>query len=188
MNARRRKFAHEYVKNGFNGVQAVFAAGYNQDYDSACVEASRLLRNAKVRSVVEKHLEKSEMDASEVIERLSDIARADIADVLEPDGSFNIAEAQKRGKSKLIKSLKFDKDTGKVIGLETYSAHEGQRDLGKIHKLFVDRVETEDKTKSPAQALVEMVAAQNLPPITLEQAEKIMAASVARAGSKLKSA
>ena len=74
---RRRKFATEYVKNGFNGVQAVYAAGYKQGYNSACVEASRLLRNAKVIEYVEESLKNSKMGADEVLERLAEIARKD---------------------------------------------------------------------------------------------------------------
>lgn len=154
LSPRRRKFASEYVKNGFNGVQAVFAAGYKQGYDSACTEAWRLLRNAEVKRHVEEHLQASKISADEVLEELSKLARAKISD------------------DKITES-------GKLKALEL---------SGKAHKLFTDKVETTDTTKSPAQALVEMVAAQNLPPITLEQAEKIMAASIQRASSKLKSA
>jgi len=146
LRPQHRLFAAEYIRNGGNGVQAVFAAGYKQGYFAAGVTAHRLLKSAKIKAMInqvtEAALRKAKMDADEVVERLSDIARADIADVLEPDGSFNISSAKARNKSKLIKSLKFDKDSGKVIGLETYSAHEAQRDVGKIHALFTDKVES----------------------------------------------
>ena len=55
MNARRRKFAAEYVRNGFNGVQAAFVAGYSAAYNSAQTEAWRLLRNAEIQKQIEKH-------------------------------------------------------------------------------------------------------------------------------------
>lgn len=78
LSPRRRKFASEYVKNGFNGVQAVFAAGYKQGYESACVEASRLLRNAKVKSLVEQTLQKSQLTAESVSAEIAKVAFTDV--------------------------------------------------------------------------------------------------------------
>lgn len=77
MNARQRKFAHEYVRNGFNGVQAILAAGYRMGYNSACVEASRNLRKPKVMAVIENHLKSTKMDADEVLTELTDVARSE---------------------------------------------------------------------------------------------------------------
>jgi len=139
---RYRQFARKYIKNGCNGLQTVLDCGFTDNPDSAKVIAARLLTYVYVDNEISKLQAKAKMDADEVVERLSDIARADIADVLEPDGSFDISSAKARNTSKLIKSLKFDKDSGKVIGLETYSAHEAQRDVGKIHALFTDKVES----------------------------------------------
>lgn len=85
LSRRRRKFATEYIKNGFNGVQAVFAAGYRQGYDSACVEASRLLRNAKVQQIIERHLQMSKLSADEVIERLTEVANAEVSEIKASD-------------------------------------------------------------------------------------------------------
>ena len=75
LNARHRKFAHEYVRNGFNGVQAAFVAGYTLNYFAAGVTAHRLLKNVKVMSEIEQHVKKSKLSADNVIERLSDIAQ-----------------------------------------------------------------------------------------------------------------
>lgn len=80
---RRKKFAAEYVKNGFNGVQAIYAAGYKQGYNSACTEAWRLLRNAEVQKLVSETLKKSKISADEVMEELSTIARAPVEKVTE---------------------------------------------------------------------------------------------------------
>lgn len=76
------------------------------------------------------------LSPNDVLIGLSTIAEIDIAEVFEPDGSFNLAEAQKRGTSKLIKSISFDKDTGRVTKIECYSAHEGYRDMAKHHQLM----------------------------------------------------
>ncbi len=74
---RQRKFAHEYVKNGFNGVQAVLAAGYQMGYNAACVQSSRLLRKAKIEMAVEEHIKKAKMSADEVLEELSSVAKSE---------------------------------------------------------------------------------------------------------------
>ncbi len=74
---RQRKFAHEYVKNGFNGVQAVLAAGYQMGYNAACVQSSRLLRKAKIEMAVEEHIKKAKMSADEVLEELSQVAKSE---------------------------------------------------------------------------------------------------------------
>lgn len=81
------------------------------------------------------------MSADEVLQGLTRIADADIADVFEADGSFDLVGAKARGTSKLIKSLKFDKDTGQVVTVELHNAHGGFQDMGKHHKLFTDKVE-----------------------------------------------
>ncbi len=75
MRAQHRKFANEYIANGFIGVQAVYAAGYKLGYDSACVRASLLLRNIKVAKMIDDHINKSKMSADEVVEELSAIAK-----------------------------------------------------------------------------------------------------------------
>lgn len=149
LSPRRRKFVHEYVKNGFNGVQAIYAAGYKSGYNSACTEAWRLLRNAEVSKAVEDHIKKSQMSAEDVLNELSEVARAEV----------DIDASQK------MKALEL---------------------VGKYHKLFTDRVETEDKTRSPAQSLVAMAAEKGVE-LTEDQAEKIMAASIQRARMKVAS-
>lgn len=77
MSSRPRKFAAEYVRNGFNGVQAAISAGYTSNYNAACVQASVLLRNPKVAKSVEDHIKSAGMSAVEVLQRLTDIARTD---------------------------------------------------------------------------------------------------------------
>lgn len=78
LSPRRRKFAAEYVRNGFNGTKAVFAAGYNMGYNAASVEAHRLLRNPNVQAIVKKALEKAQMSAEDVLDELSEVARAEV--------------------------------------------------------------------------------------------------------------
>jgi len=102
------------------------------------VTASRLLRSAKVKQVIQGHVQKAEraMGASEAIDRLSDIARlpdtelADMADfitLIRPEEAakrrdparaagcgfyIDLAKALKRGKTHLIRELAHDAETG----------------------------------------------------------------------------
>ena len=74
MRLQHQKFALEYIKNGGNGVQAVFAAGYKLGYDSACVRASLLLRSVKVKSMIEDTLIDEKLTAERVSKEIGKIA------------------------------------------------------------------------------------------------------------------
>ena len=167
---RAKKFAAKFVSNGFSPADAVILCGWTQNRRSAYVIAYRLLENVITQREIKRLMTKDVLTAQDVLVGLSDKAKADIADVLESDGSFDIARAKERNKSKLIKSLKFDKDSGKVVGLELYSAHEAERDLGKFHKLFTERVETTDTNQNTQLLLksIEAIAARE--DITTDQA------------------
>lgn len=71
LSAKRRKFAHEYVRQNKNGVQAAIAAGYTDNYFAAAVTANRLLKNAKVSEVIEKHMSKAAEKADLTAERVT---------------------------------------------------------------------------------------------------------------------
>lgn len=97
----------------------------------------------------------------EVKAGLTRIANADIAEVFEEDGTFSLRSAKKRGVSRLIKTLKFDKDTGRVVHVELHNSHAAHVDLGKIHGLFPTKIEI--TTDDIDRALDEAVKAHNLP-------------------------
>ena len=50
MNERQRRFVAEFLKSG-NGMQAALRAGYSEN--GAAVQATRLLKNAKVTAAIE---------------------------------------------------------------------------------------------------------------------------------------
>lgn len=88
------------------------------------------------------------MSADEVKQGLTRIAEFDIGELLDERGSFDVVSAKSRGLTKQIKSLKFDKDTGGIVALEAYSAHEGYRDMGKAHAIFVEKIESKVTTET----------------------------------------
>lgn len=158
LTEKQRKFSLAYVgeANG-DGMKAAKLAGYKASSDNAFrVIASQNLDRLVVQEYIrdlqlanEKH---AEMDRAECLNGYAAIARSDIANVFEIDGSFDLQKAKRRGQSKFIKSINFDKDTGRVTRLEMYSALEARRDVGKHLGLFPTRIVL---SQSDADALID---------------------------------
>lgn len=140
LTVKQKLFVEHYLAER-NGTQAARRAGYAGDDVTLAAVAYENLRKPQIRAEIDKRLEPFILSANEVLSGLSNIADIDIAQVFEPDGSFDLVEAKKRGVSKYIKSISFDKDTGRVTKVEVYSAHEGLRDMGKHRGLFPTRIE-----------------------------------------------
>jgi hypothetical protein len=128
------------------------------DYSTAGVTAHRLLKKPKIRLEIERRLGVAVASSQEVLERLTQQARADLGEILEPDGSFDVQRAKRRGKSKLLKKIKYDKDTGKLVELEIHDPQAALEKLGRFHKLFTDRVETTDGPGDPTRLASDLTA------------------------------
>ncbi|MBS3915585.1 MAG: terminase small subunit [Bacteroidetes bacterium] len=157
----------------FNGTKAARLAQYEGDNNTLAVTASRLLRNAKVSQYIEDKLAVYAMGVNETIARLAEIARGDVDDVLDEEGKFSLKVARENNKTHLLKKIKtkrtikqsktepneeinnllsddeiepLTKQTEIIyeeVEFEMYSAHEAQRDIGKIHKLFTEKIESD---------------------------------------------
>lgn len=84
LTIKEKAFCREYVKTG-NGTQAVYKAGYNCTSDgSASSRANQLLKKLEVKVEIERLLalkeKKAIMDAQEVMELFSAIARGEVKD------------------------------------------------------------------------------------------------------------
>lgn len=172
LNPLQEKFVEFYLgKARFNGTEAARLAGYKGNRNTLGVTAYHLLRNPKIKTVLEAALSAQTLSANAVLTRLTEIANLDIQDLTDEKGNFDFKKAKKAKKTHLIKKLKTkrtiretkteineeinallssdeaEKLTNKVeviyeeIEFETYSAHEALRDLGKHHKLFTDKIE-----------------------------------------------
>lgn len=156
MRDKWRVFISEYLKD-FNATKAAKASGYSER--TAYSIGQRLLKNVEISAAIDEHVK---MVEDEVKSRLSDIARGDIADLMEitPTGfTLQLMIKDEEGnlsvnpKTKLIKKIKQKVTTfiakaesgedREIVEteIELYSAHEALRDYGKIHKMFVDRTE-----------------------------------------------
>lgn len=142
LTLKQSSFCDHYLLTG-NATDATIKAGYTQDRDSAAAIGCRLLRNVKVQAEIKRRLGLAIATPDEVLERLTVQARADLGEIFEPDGSFNWRKAKRRDKTRLLKKVKYDKKTGRLVELEIHDPQAALEKLGRFHKLFTDKVETE---------------------------------------------
>lgn len=159
---KQARFVAEYLVD-FNATQAAIRAGYSKS--TAYSQGSRLLRNVEIMDSIREQV----MGADEVLIRMTDIARGDIADLMDitPAGfTFRLVN-EKDGErvvnpnTKLIKKIKQkvttvlgkkqDDEDREIIEteIELYNAQEALNTLGKHHKLFSERTELTDGDGKP---------------------------------------
>jgi phage terminase small subunit len=181
LTLKQRKFCLAYVgeANG-NGVESCRLAGYKGNDVTLAAVAYENLNKPQIQAYIselrvqaEKKLGAKVLSAAEVLAGLTRIASADVAEVFEADGSFDLASAKRRGVSRLIKSMAFDKDTGRLTKLELHNAHGAHVDLGKYHKLFTDRVEIVKPAEAAREAFQSILSETG---ISEEKAREIVAA------------
>lgn len=146
---RQLKFIDRYLETG-NATESARYAGYNGDDATLAQIGSRLLKSVKIRTEIQRRLGTAIASSSEVLETLTLHARGDLTKVLTDNGSLKpIRQLRRSGVSKLLKKLKvkrtIDKDGCEHVDHE-YEIHDPQaalEKLGRFHKLFTDKVETE---------------------------------------------
>lgn len=146
LTPRQRAFIDAYFACSMNASAAARKVGYKNRANTA---ASQLMSNNVIRQEIDRIYRAMTIPATEVLARLSEQARADIADVTDVNGLLNMRKAQRNGKTGVIKSITHTTTTFK--GVETVSVkvelHDSQKAmqlLGKYHRLFVDRVQVDD--------------------------------------------
>lgn len=133
-------FIDAYFEENYNGRVAAIRAGYSPA--SAHVQASRLLKNAKVAAEIRRRLDGSALTREQVLANVSDMANANMADFLTIPGVWpyiDLLKAQERGKLHLIKKYKVQTD-GSVV-LELWDKRGPNRDMGMHHGLWDKGVE-----------------------------------------------
>lgn len=134
---KRQVFVEEYLKC-WNASEAARRA----QYASPGSEGHRLLKNAEISDEIQRRVDEQAMSANEVLIRLAEQARADIADFVDVwDGGFkiNIEKALAAGKGHLIRKIGFNQ-YGKPE-IELHNQQSALQLLGKVHGLFTDKVE-----------------------------------------------
>ncbi len=141
---KQRAFIQEYLKDR-NATRAAIRTGYSER--SAYSQGSRLLKNAEILAEMERIIVERTMPLEDVLVRLSDQARGDMADFLEigeETFSLSLSKAKELGLTHLIKKVKQRttitegvEDT--VLELELYDAQGALELIGKYYSLFVDK-------------------------------------------------
>lgn len=136
----------------FNGTLAARMAGYSGDDNALASLAHHLLRKPKIQSSVRQVLSSAVMGREEVLQRLSQQARASIADVLDDSGDFDLNLAKERGTDGLVRKIKTRKriEHGKDGSMTEYldhdvEIHDSQKALtlmGNHHGVLGDTPET----------------------------------------------
>lgn len=148
---KQRAFIANYLRC-FNATEAAKRAGYSAK--TANEQGSRLLANVSIRAEIDKILDERMMGAKEVLDRMSDIGRADIAQLMKvsEDGfSLDMVTAKELGLTKLIKRIKQkttvyhekggDDREETTLEVELYDAQAALVTMGKQHNLFTTKIE-----------------------------------------------
>lgn len=157
LRPRQQIFVLEYVKD-FNATRAAIAAGYSPK--TARFIASNLLTKVNVKEAVKLLLQEKVMTADEVLTRLADMARGDIAELMELSTmgfTFDLMIKNENGemvpnpKTKLIKRIKqkvttfigkkSDTEDREIIEteLELHDSQAALVNIGKHLGLFKDQ-------------------------------------------------
>ena len=146
---KQRVFVEEYLRD-FNATQAAIRAGYSKR--TAYSIGQRLLKNVEVNGAIQQRVDEKVMKTDEILSRLSDMARADMGDFVQIDGSFfnlDLGKANEAGLTHLIKKVKdrvimtSNKDGEETethyLEIELHDSQSALVHLGKINNLFIER-------------------------------------------------
>ena len=126
-------FCENYIQTS-NGTLSSRLAGYKGELDNVhAVNASNLLRNPKIRDYIADRYKEFAMSSDEVLMRLADIARANLSDYCDDDGTVDWKKVHKHGYA--FKSLK------KGSKLEFESKLRALELIGKAQAMFSDKLE-----------------------------------------------
>lgn len=141
MNDRQRVFVEEYLKC-WNSSEAARRAGYN---GKSNVQGPRLLADDSIKAAIQARLAEIKMSADEVLTRLANMGRSNIADFAHVGSDRDLAELGDNGQvvRKFRRRITRTQAGGEYeeIELELYDAQAALVQLGKAHGLFTDKIE-----------------------------------------------
>lgn len=153
MNARHQQFINEYFLCNLNATEAYRRVYPKSSYEAARANAARLIANDSISAEIKRRIDENTMNADEVLLRQTDIGRSDIGEFI----NLSPEEIKQSKRSHLIK--KFTRTvttTTRTTGqsstetetesftVEMYDAQAAQVQMGKHHKLWTDKQESDD--------------------------------------------
>ncbi len=134
LTSKQKVFVEEYLKC-WNAAQAARKAGYSKR--TARFIGVENLSKPNIKVYIEERLKEKILSSDEVLVRLSDQARADMADLINEEGEFDLAKAKRLGVTHLIQEVKVNKRSGDK-SVKLYNAQSALQLTGKYHALFTD--------------------------------------------------
>lgn len=166
LTVKQELFVSEYLKCR-NATQAAIAAGYSKK--SAHSIGNENLSKPEIASRVRERTEAVAMEADEVLRRLAEHARGDIADLIDPATmALDWNKAVANGSTRLIRKVKQttitrdDQDTH-ILEFEMYDAQAALVHLGKQLGMFANKMDITSGGE-PVQVVFNQVPARAEPP------------------------
>jgi len=133
----------EFLIRTRNGTKSSKLAEYKCNSDNAhAANASRLLRNDKVKAYLSKRYAETCMGSDEVLHLLAKIARTDISSFVNKGGGIDWEKVTKDGYA--VKSIGHTR--GKNSKIETESRLRALELIGRAHAMFTDKIAPTDPT------------------------------------------
>lgn len=131
---KRFLFCEHYIQTNGNGTLSSRLAGFKGESDNVhAVNASRLLRNPKIRAYLADRYKEFAMSSDEVLMRLASIARSSLTDYCDENGTIDWKKVHKDGYA--LKSIK------KGSKLEFESKLRALELIGKAQAMFTEKLE-----------------------------------------------
>jgi hypothetical protein len=143
---KHRAFIDAFFRNNLNGTAAYKEAYGVEDDNHAAVNASKLLRIAKIREAVDLRLKENQMGADEVLFRIREQSENPAARFFDEDGGFDFEACREAGMMHLIKSVSVsdssgDKGSSHSLKVELVDPQAALFKVGSHHKLFTEKFE-----------------------------------------------
>ncbi len=147
MNNKQAVFVENYLQT-WNSAEAARVAGYAKS--DARNQGYRLLQMPEIQAIIKERLTDLHMQANEVLARLTSMARADMLDFLNEDGTFDMEKVKQLGLGKLVKKYKINRRTiaqrdgppivEDQLEIELHDSQTALVHLGRKWALFTDKV------------------------------------------------
>lgn len=152
LTTKQKVFTEEYLGNGFNGVRAARAAGYQGNTNTLNQVARDNLQKPTIQARIQERIEGVAATADEVLNLLGHHLRADVAGFdgcFTDDGRLDLKKAKAKDVSRLVKKLK---TTTRTVESET----------GPTVLEVTTQIEFHD-SQSAARTLVDVLGLKQMP-------------------------
>jgi phage terminase small subunit len=163
LSKKHQEFVNQYFLCNMNQTEAYLKVYPKSSYDAARAHATRLVADGNIQVEIQRRLKERQLSADEVLSRLGDMARADIADFADIERPEDLESDKHKGKTHVIKKFK-RKVTRDSLGrekeeieLELYPADNALVNIGKQHGLFADKHVVDLKLEKEVDGILDVL-------------------------------